>query len=186
MAVPAADAPQTTPTPVKDIEKEEVESEETPGESSQDWNPKPSAAPGISLLDDADKDVDTASDDEPLDLEFSADYDDDDDIKVVPNPNAASEPSTPKIATGKEADGDDLLLDASNLVEKDTAEDAKPLLKEKPAPRVASGGGTLFERMANLSRGGGKSASDELDDESDDGEDNPLNIPRFLNRQNNQ
>ena len=43
-------------------------------------------------------------------------------------------------------------------------------------------GATLFERMANLSRGGrGK------DDESDDGDDAAsISIPRFLGRQNNQ
>jgi cell division protein FtsZ len=52
---------------------------------------------------------------------------------------------------------------------------------ERATPRVAPGGGgsTLFERMANLSRGSGKAADDE-----DDG--GALNIPRFLGRQNNQ
>ncbi len=53
----------------------------------------------------------------------------------------------------------------------------------KPAPRVG-GGATLFERMANLSRGG-RSADD--DDGDDDGSDGPsISIPRFLGRQNNQ
>ena len=53
----------------------------------------------------------------------------------------------------------------------------------KPAPRVG-GGATLFERMANLSRGG-RSADD--DDGDDDGGDGPsISIPRFLGRQNNQ
>jgi cell division protein FtsZ len=47
---------------------------------------------------------------------------------------------------------------------------------------AASGGSTLFERMANLSR------SSSRDDEDDnDGDDGPaLSIPRFLGRQNNQ
>ncbi len=48
------------------------------------------------------------------------------------------------------------------------------------APRVG-GGATLFERMANLSRGG-RSTDDE--DEDDDGP--SISIPRFLGRQNNQ
>ena len=49
------------------------------------------------------------------------------------------------------------------------------------APKVASGA-TLFERMANLSRGGRSSSDDE--DENDDGP--SISIPRFLGRQNNQ
>ncbi|MCW1381284.1 cell division protein FtsZ [Novosphingobium sp. KCTC 2891] len=49
------------------------------------------------------------------------------------------------------------------------------------APRPAAGGSTLFERMANLSRGGARSGDD---DDQDDG--GSLNIPRFLGRQNNQ
>ena len=52
----------------------------------------------------------------------------------------------------------------------------------KRQPKV--GGATLFERMANLSRGGSR-ASD--DDDDDDGGDGPsISIPRFLGRQNNQ
>jgi cell division protein FtsZ len=45
-------------------------------------------------------------------------------------------------------------------------------------------GSTLFERMANLSRGANKPDEDEDDDDGDGG--GSLNIPRFLNRQNNQ
>ncbi|HIQ17311.1 MAG TPA: cell division protein FtsZ, partial [Novosphingobium capsulatum] len=53
---------------------------------------------------------------------------------------------------------------------------------ERPAPRVSTGGGsTLFERMANLSRGVART------EEAEDGEDGAsLSIPRFLGRQNNQ
>ena len=46
----------------------------------------------------------------------------------------------------------------------------------------AGAGSTLFERMANLSRG---SISDD-DDEDEDDDGSALNIPRFLGRQNNQ
>jgi cell division protein FtsZ len=53
---------------------------------------------------------------------------------------------------------------------------------EPPAPaRPAAGNSTLFERMANLSRGS-RPAEEEPTDE--DGK--SLNIPRFLGRQNNQ
>jgi cell division protein FtsZ len=51
------------------------------------------------------------------------------------------------------------------------------------APRPGGGGATLFERMANLSRGGSRASSDD-DDDDDDGP--SISIPRFLGRQNNQ
>lgn len=48
-------------------------------------------------------------------------------------------------------------------------------------------GNTLFERMANLSRGAGNAdAEDEDDDDDNGGSGGGLNIPRFLGRQNNQ
>lgn len=53
---------------------------------------------------------------------------------------------------------------------------------ERPAPKVSTGGGsTLFERMANLSRGTARGDDDDGDDDA-----GALNIPRFLGRQNNQ
>jgi cell division protein FtsZ len=54
---------------------------------------------------------------------------------------------------------------------------------DRPAPRIATGG-TLFERMSNLSRGLGK-GDDEEDEGKDQGAAVGLNIPRFLDRQNN-
>ncbi|MBL0923695.1 MAG: cell division protein FtsZ [Sphingomonadaceae bacterium] len=54
---------------------------------------------------------------------------------------------------------------------------------ERPAPRISTGG-TLFERMSNLSRG--LSRGEEDDDNDKDGGSAPgLNIPRFLDRQSN-
>ena len=55
----------------------------------------------------------------------------------------------------------------------------------QPAPRISTGG-TLFERMSNLSRG--LSRSDEDEEEAKDKDDSAaggLNIPRFLDRQSN-
>jgi cell division protein FtsZ len=49
-----------------------------------------------------------------------------------------------------------------------------------PAPRVNSGGGTLFERMSSLSRGLTRGDAKE-EEEGDTG----INIPRFLDRQSN-
>ena len=66
------------------------------------------------------------------------------------------------------------------------AEPAGHAVAAEPAarqPKVGGGGATLFERMANLSRGG-RSASD--DDDDDDGGGPSISIPRFLGRQNNQ
>jgi cell division protein FtsZ len=51
--------------------------------------------------------------------------------------------------------------------------------EEVAAPRIAPSGGTLFERMSNIARGVAKVDQDE-------GSKDPLDIPRFLNRQNNQ
>ncbi|MCH2487783.1 MAG: cell division protein FtsZ, partial [Erythrobacter sp.] len=47
-------------------------------------------------------------------------------------------------------------------------------------------GSTLFERMANLSRGSASRPAEDRDDEDDDDTGGALNIPRFLGRQNNQ
>jgi cell division protein FtsZ len=62
------------------------------------------------------------------------------------------------------------------LVSDDAADEA---IAVPAAPRIAPQGATLFERMSNIARGAAKA----------DGEPataDPLDIPRFLNRQNNQ
>jgi cell division protein FtsZ len=58
---------------------------------------------------------------------------------------------------------------------------AQPGPEAEEAPRTPPGS-TLFERMANLSRGGERIGPDDAD--AEDG--SALNIPRFLGRQNNQ
>jgi cell division protein FtsZ len=97
-------------------------------------------------------------------------------------------------------DEDELLLDAPELMgnEPPMAEPDAPsggrrswlTHDEEPAPEPAprAGSGTLFERMSNIARGAAKAQVEE------DGEPaprmraarDPLDIPRFLNRQNNQ
>ena len=64
----------------------------------------------------------------------------------------------------------------------------EPAAEPEPAP--AASGGTLFERMSNIARGAAKAQVDEEGSETPSprmrtGRD-PLDIPRFLNRQNNQ
>jgi len=87
-------------------------------------------------------------------------------------------------------DSDDLLelgeaqVEASDDVAPEyvPAADVSPA-PDRPAPRVSTGG-TLFERMSNLSRG--LSRSDEEEDTNKDaGAAGGLNIPRFLDRQSN-
>lgn len=87
------------------------------------------------------------------------------------------------LSAAQEAPADELLLGGFDApAEQDSRpEPAMPRLGQpfdEPAVKPASGGSTLFERMASLSRG----SSD--DEPSEDG--NALNIPRFLGRQNNQ
>jgi cell division protein FtsZ len=97
-------------------------------------------------------------------------------------------PSVSADTTDEDDDSDTLELGTAEA-EDDTAQDEEPAYSSDPAaPRIASGGGgTLFERMSNLSRGLNR---DEKED--DDGDDNNngggtgrLNIPRFLDRQGN-
>ena len=61
-----------------------------------------------------------------------------------------------------------------------SVEEEKAEEPAKPAPRVKLGG-TLFERMSNVTRGGARD-----DDDGKDPDPDPLDIPRFLHRQNNQ
>jgi len=63
------------------------------------------------------------------------------------------------------------------------AEEPRPA-RHAPAPARAREGGTLFERMSNIARGAAKAQVEE-EPETPRGRD-PLDIPRFLNRQNNQ
>jgi len=93
---------------------------------------------------------------------------------------------------------DELLLDADSLMGEDNPLQAKPgrrrgLVAGGGGAETAGGAGgggagagtTLFERMANLSRGSDLSDEDEDEDGDDEGG-SALNIPRFLGRQNNQ
>jgi cell division protein FtsZ len=55
----------------------------------------------------------------------------------------------------------------------------------EPAATPSRGGSTLFERMSSMARGSSKVTSADDEDE-DEGTRDPLDIPRFLNRQSNQ
>jgi cell division protein FtsZ len=96
---------------------------------------------------------------------------------------------------------DELLLGAMDMVsEEDAAQpqeesasydwrgDREPEAEPEPVrPAAREGGGTLFERMSSIARGAAKA---QVDDEAASPrlrrDRDPLDIPRFLNRQNNQ
>jgi cell division protein FtsZ len=88
-------------------------------------------------------------------------------------------------------DTDELMLDADDIL---TTPVGKPPIApptdeeaadEAPTP-VAAAGGTLFERMSNIARGAPKAQIGEENDTAEPGFKQPIDIPRFLNRQNNQ
>jgi cell division protein FtsZ len=105
-------------------------------------------------------------------------------------PAAPVEPVVEKnpAAPGAEDGDDELLLGADDIL---TSPVGVPPINppddedETETPVVNTGGGTLFERMSNIARGAPKAQIDE--DEAQPGfKREPIDIPRFLNRQNNQ
>ncbi|MBV8907758.1 MAG: cell division protein FtsZ [Sphingomonas sp.] len=90
-----------------------------------------------------------------------------------------------------EAEGDDeLVLGADDILTAPvgSAPIAPPEDEDEvEAPTASSGGGTLFERMSNIARGAPKAQLDEDEEDTEPGfRGEPIDIPRFLNRQNNQ
>ena len=97
----------------------------------------------------------------------------------------------------REEEGEELLLDTDDVLtspvgsapiappEDEDSASADDL--EQPAEQAKSAtgtGGTLFERMSNIARGAPKAQLD--DDGGASFNRDPIDIPRFLNRQNNQ
>jgi len=82
-------------------------------------------------------------------------------------------------------EGDELLLDAEDILTSPVggAPIAPPTDEDEAEAPAATTGGTLFERMSNIARGAPKVQGDE---EATDYRKDPIDIPRFLNRQNNQ
>ena len=130
-----------------------------------------------------------------LELEIDEGRAEEDPVEDVKEPTGGYA-SLERLSTfGRRPADDNLLGDADRLVDED--EDISPKVSRGSglAPVGKSGGGaggsgggaTLFERMANLSRGGRQAGSDEAEAD-DDAEDSggSLSIPRFLGRQNNQ
>ncbi len=82
---------------------------------------------------------------------------------------------------------DDFALDLGAVSER-IETPAAPTPQPEPTPKPAQGGGTLFERMSALARGGA-SRQEEAEEPGAGGGDQrggDFGVPRFLNRQNNQ
>jgi cell division protein FtsZ len=93
-------------------------------------------------------------------------------------------------------EGDELLLDSDDVLtapvgsapiappadEDETSELEAPAAEDKPKVRET---GTLFERMSNIARGAAQAQVNE-EDSAPSYRREPIDIPRFLNRQNNQ
>jgi cell division protein FtsZ len=110
---------------------------------------------------------------------------------AAPAPVAAPEPIAPAAEETVEVDltpedeGDELLLGSDDILTTQVGAPpiAPPQDEDETAQPTANGGGTLFERMSNIARGAPKAQIEE-DDASYRRE--PIDIPRFLNRQYNQ
>ena len=107
----------------------------------------------------------------------------------VAAPAKSAEPATEQELapeTIAEQGDDELLLGADDIL---TSPVGSPPIApptdedEADAPTSSSGGGTLFERMSNIARGAPKA---QIDPDESDYKPEPIDIPRFLNRQNNQ
>jgi cell division protein FtsZ len=111
----------------------------------------------------------TTAEDDTLDLTGDDDSDelllDSDDILTSPVSGAPIAPP---------ADDDMADLD---MTEDMTGSEVEP-------PKATREGGTLFERMSNIARGAAKAQAG--DEETPELRREPIDIPRFLNRQNNQ
>jgi cell division protein FtsZ len=83
-------------------------------------------------------------------------------------------------------ESDELLLGSDDILTSPVgAPPIEPPADEDEAdqPAATAAGGTLFERMSNIARGASKA---QIDEDEPDYKRDPIDSPRFLNRQNNQ
>jgi cell division protein FtsZ len=118
---------------------------------------------------------------------------------ATPAPAAKTEEPAPTMEEepfelGADEDSEELLLESDDIL---TSPVGKPPIdppmdmdeeitaeEEESTPAAATTtGGTLFERMSNIARGASKA---DIAEDGDEPEYKPIDIPRFLNRQNNQ
>jgi cell division protein FtsZ len=191
----AAPAPEPEPEPVAEEAAFDEPADEAPAEQPE----------VISDEDDWDMPAATAAEPEPLELELGS-AEDQADVQggdeLLLNASRLVEDDEPVATGGLPGRRRGLVSESSGVDSTDMGADdlggsggeaasgdapAAPDAPAEPAPRAprvggGGGGATLFERMANLSRGG--RSKDEEDEEEDEGP--SISIPRFLGRQNNQ
>ncbi len=114
-------------------------------------------------------------------------------VAPEPAPAPVEEPLDLTLDLSEEHEAPTFAPETVDLALQHEADDAEPIPprfgRAQPDPvggdaGRGSLGNTLFERMANLSRGGTRAGEDDAEGEPEDG--SALNIPRFLGRQNNQ
>jgi len=104
---------------------------------------------------------------------------------------AVAEDDTPldlTLDTEATDEGDELVLGDDDILTTPVGKPpiAPPADEESDEAPAATSGGTLFERMSNIARGAPKAQIGEDEDVAEPGFKQPIDIPRFLNRQNNQ
>jgi len=119
-------------------------------------------------------------------------------VAVAPTPATLTDEEPLELTEDDEAD--ELVLDSDDILTQpvgsapiappaDEEMDIDAPAEETPAseegPKVARDSGTLFERMSNIARGAAQAQGD-ADEPMPSFRREPLDIPRFLNRQNNQ
>jgi len=88
------------------------------------------------------------------------------------------------IETTAEEDEDELLLGADDILTSPVGSaPIAPPEDDDVGDQPTAAGGTLFERMSNIARGAPKA---QIDEDEAGYKQAPIDIPRFLNRQNNQ
>ena len=105
----------------------------------------------------------------------------------VPTPAATTETAVDVETPAEVANemDDELLLGADDILTSPVGAPpiAPPEDEDEIEAPAASAGGTLFERMSNIARGAPKA---QIDEDEPGFKREPIDIPRFLNRQNNQ
>src|SRR5437868_3736998 len=96
---------------------------------------------------------------------------------------AAHENEAPEAELDADGEEDELLLGSDDILTSPVGAPPINPPEEDSTDQPTAGGGTLFERMSNIARGAPKA---QIDEEEPGYKRDPIDIPRFLNRQNNQ